>query len=596
MLKTPPAGAHIAKFATVEIRILTGFLLAVALLLLGGSYTYRTSVRFADSVAWVVHTQEVRSTLANVYSALAGAELALRDYTLNGQPRHYEEYQRLIKLLQTRVAALNQLTVDNAAQQRNGTRLKAVIDARIEDMARVAAAYQKSDLAARAPTSLGPQNDSTRDVSVITDDMNSIEVGLLADREAATERDRHSTLISLLVTIAIAAALFAALFRSIHREMRARRDAENALRASDQYNRSIIESSPDCLAILSADARILQMTSHGLNLLGIEDFSSVENTDWLETWSGEDQAAARGAVAEARNGAAGRFHGFRTQNGLPKWWDVIVMPIRGVDGRTERLLAVARDITERKQAEEAIRDLNFELRDKAVLLEAANKELESFSYSVSHDLRAPLRAIDGFALMIEEDSEERLDAEGKRHLAVIRENSRRMGSLIDNLLVFSRLGRQPVASRDVNVESMVRDVIDETVGGGTTPQIEVGLLPIARGDRGLLRQVWVNLIANAVKYSSKATRPLIQITGIRAGAENHYSVRDNGVGFDMAYADKLFGVFQRLHRADEFAGTGVGLAIVHRIVTRHGGRVWAEGEVNHGAVFSFALPNGDRDE
>jgi len=580
----------------VEIWILTGFLLAMALLLFGGSYTYRTSVRFADSVAWVVHTQEVRSTLANVYSALTGAELALRDYTLNGQPGHYEEYQRLIKLLQTRVAALNQLTIDNATQQQNVIRLKAVIDARVEDMAGVVAAYQKSGLAAgRAPTPLGQQNDSTRDVGVITDDMNSIEVGLLADREAATERDRHSTLMSLLVTIAVAAALFIALFRGIHREMRARRDAEKALRASDQYNRSIIESSPDCVAILSADARIVQMTLHGLNLLGIEDFSSVENTDWLEIWSGEEQAAARSAVAAAQNGAAGRFHG-RTQSGLPKWWDVIVMPIRGVDGGTERLLAVARDITDRKQAEEAIRDLNSELRDKAVQLEAANKELESFSYSVSHDLRAPLRAIDGFALMIEEDSEERLDAEGKRHLAVIRENSRRMGSLIDNLLVFSQLGRQPVASRDVNVDSMVREVIDETVGGGTTPQIEVGLLPLARGDRGLLRQVWVNLIANAVKYSSKATRPSIQITGIRAGAENHYSVRDNGVGFDMAYADKLFGVFQRLHRADEFAGTGVGLAIVHRIVTRHGGRVWAEGKVNQGAVFSFALPNGDRDE
>jgi PAS domain S-box-containing protein len=595
MLKDPPASA--VKLAKVEIRILTGFLLAMALLLLGGGYTYRTSVRFADSVAWVVHTQEVRSTLANVYSALTGAELALRDYTLNGQPGHYEEYQRLIKLLQTRVAALNQLTVDNATQQQNVIRLKAVIDARIEDMAGVMAAYQKSGLAAaRALTPPGQQHDSTRDVGIITDDMNSIEVRLLADREAATERDRYSTLIWLLVTLAVAATLFIVLFRSIHREMRARRDAENALRASDQYNRSIIESSPDCVAILSADARILQMTSHGLHLLGIEDFSSVENTDWLETWSGEDQAAAQSAVAAARHGAAGRFHGFRTQGGLPKWWDVIVMPIRGADGRTERLLAVARDITERKQAEEAIRNLNSELRDKAAQLEAANKELESFSYSVSHDLRAPLRAIDGFALMIEEDSGERLDAEGKRHLAVIRENSRRMGSLIDNLLVFSRLGRQPVASRDVNVESIVREVVDETVGSATTPQIEVGLLPLARGDRGLLRQVWVNLIANAVKYSSKATRPLIQITGIRAGAENHYSVRDNGVGFDMAYADKLFGVFQRLHRADEFAGTGVGLAIVHRIVTRHGGRVWAEGKVNQGAVFSFALPNGDRDE
>jgi len=174
----------------------------------------------------------------------------------------------------------------------------------------------------------------------------------------------------------------------------------------------------------------------------MEDFSSIENTDWLQTWSGDDQAAAQSAVASARNGAAGRFHGSRTQSGLPKWWDVIVMPIRGADGRTERLLAVARDITERKQAEEAIRDLNSELRDKAVQLEAANKELESFSYSVSHDLRAPLRAIDGFSRIVLEDFSAPLAAEGRAYLQMVRDSTRQMGQLVDDLLAFARLGRQ----------------------------------------------------------------------------------------------------------------------------------------------------------
>jgi light-regulated signal transduction histidine kinase (bacteriophytochrome) len=185
---------------------------------------------------------------------------------------------------------------------------------------------------------------------------------------------------------------------------------------------------------------------------------------------------------------------------------------------------------------------------------------------------------------------------------VIRQNSRRMGALIDDLLTFSRLGRQPVAHGEVNVDSLVREVVEEvlhmeSLGAGgeaaTAPHIEVEPLPPTHGDRGLLRQVWANLIANAVKYSSKASRPLIQVSGCQVGAENHYSVRDNGVGFNMDYAGQLFRVFQRLHRADEFSGTGVGLAIVHRVVTRHGGRVWAEGKVDHGAVFSFALPRGD---
>ncbi len=214
-------------------------------------------------------------------------------------------------------------------------------------------------------------------------------------------------------------------------------------------------------------------------------------------------------------------------------------------------------------------NLNAELLGKAAQLEATNKELESFSYSVSHDLRAPLRAIDGFALMMEEDYRERLDAEGLRYLSVIRENSLRMGALIDDLLEFSRLGRQALARGEVNVDSLVREVVEEVLrteslgeGGKASPapHIEVEPLPSARGDRGLLRQVWTNLISNAVKYSSKVAQPFIQISGRRVGAENHYSVRDNGVGFNMEYAEKLFGVFQRLHRADEFNGTGVGLA------------------------------------
>jgi light-regulated signal transduction histidine kinase (bacteriophytochrome) len=236
--------------------------------------------------------------------------------------------------------------------------------------------------------------------------------------------------------------------------------------------------------------------------------------------------------------------------------------------------------------------LNAELPQNAAQLEATNKELESFSYSVSHDLRAPLRAIDGFALMLQEDCAATLNDEGRRYLAVIRDNSRRMGALIDDLLQFSRLGRQLVADHEINVNSLVREVIEEASASAPTAQIRVDPLPSARGDRSLLRQVWVNLISNAIKYSSKVRQPQIQISGRQVGAENHYSVKDNGVGFNMAYVGKLFGVFQRLHRADDFGGTGVGLAIVHRVVTRHGGRVWADGEVDRGAEFSFALPNG----
>jgi signal transduction histidine kinase len=240
-------------------------------------------------------------------------------------------------------------------------------------------------------------------------------------------------------------------------------------------------------------------------------------------------------------------------------------------------------------------NLEQELLAKAKQLQESNRELESFSYSVSHDLRAPLRAIDGFALMIEEDYLDRLDGEGRRYLTVIRENTKRMGALVDDLLAFSRLGRQAVSKSPVNMNALVREVLDEALRDhkGTPPLVEIEQLPTANADRGLLRQVWVNLISNALKYCSKSLQPTITVSGQRTATECAYVIKDNGVGFSMEYVEKLFGVFQRLHRADEFEGSGVGLAIVHRIVSRHGGRIWAEGAINQGAIFSFALPTGE---
>lgn len=232
------------------------------------------------------------------------------------------------------------------------------------------------------------------------------------------------------------------------------------------------------------------------------------------------------------------------------------------------------------------------LQQQSTDLITANNELESFSYSVSHDLRAPLRAIDGFALMLEEDCAARLDEEGKRFLSVIRTNSQKMGMLIDDLLALSRVGRQGLSTGNVAMESLAQEVIHEALDACARPsaQIELASLPAVQGDHSLLRQVWMNLISNALKYTSRARQPRIEVSGYREGTEVVYRVRDNGAGFDMRYYDKLFGVFQRLHRDDEFSGTGVGLAIVQRIVKRHRGRVWAEGKPGEGAAFYFALP------
>ena len=232
-----------------------------------------------------------------------------------------------------------------------------------------------------------------------------------------------------------------------------------------------------------------------------------------------------------------------------------------------------------------------EIEKSAAQLELTNKELESFSYSVSHDLRSPLRAIDGYSRMFEEDFADHLDDEGRRLLAVIRSSSKKMGQLIDDLLAFSRMGRKQLDTARVDMNALVDEVwADVCNSARTSLPLKKTVLPAAWGDRALLRQVLMNLLANALKYSGKRTEPSVEITAKKTEHEVVYSVRDNGVGFDMRFYDKLFGVFQRLHTENEFPGTGVGLAIAKRVVIRHGGRIWAESKLDEYAVFSFSLP------
>jgi len=225
-------------------------------------------------------------------------------------------------------------------------------------------------------------------------------------------------------------------------------------------------------------------------------------------------------------------------------------------------------------------------------LAAAYKDLESFAYSISHDLRAPLRAIDSFGQILTEDFAPALGEEGGRLLNHIRNGSQRMDQLIVGLLEFSRIGRQALNRQIIDMSAMAASVAEEArvIHSGSTPAIEITDLPPISGDAIVIRQVWSNLIGNAVKYSANRAQPVVKVSGRIEGSEAIYQVEDNGAGFDMRYAEKLFGVFQRLHRAEEFAGTGVGLAIVQRIVVRHGGRIWAQGATDVGATFQFALP------
>lgn len=388
----------------------------------------------------------------------------------------------------------------------------------------------------------------------------------------------------------------------LQEEIKLRKATEESLRISSQRYHLLVEEVKDyAIVLLDVNGKVIVWNKGAEKIKGYKE-DEILGKSFTCFYTKEDINAGKPQklLDKATRDGRSEDEGWRVgKDGSRFWANVVFTAIYDVDNKLLGFAKITRDITERKKLEEERRLISDKLEERikevavqSIQLEAVNKELEAFTYSVSHDLRTPLRAISGYSIMLKEDYEAELDAEGKRIIRNIIGNTKMMGQLIDDLLAFSRLGKKELVRTLVDMRSLAMSIVKELLKHELKSKydIRIGSLPPAEADPVMIKQVIMNLVSNAIKYSSKKANPEIEIGYKDEETKTIYYVKDNGAGFDMAYAHKLFGVFQRLHSQEEFEGTGVGLALVKRIIDKHKGKIWAEAVENSGATFYFSLP------
>ncbi len=390
--------------------------------------------------------------------------------------------------------------------------------------------------------------------------------------------------------------------RQLQQEIAERRRTEAVLQESEERYRSIFENAVEGIfqATPGPIGKFISANPAHASILGYEspeqmmaEVNEIGPRFWVDP---QDRKVFSEKVAK---GAVSNFEiQLRRRDGRLIWVSLNARPVLDASGKLAYIEGIMLDISDRKQAEEKLNEYREHLeelvRGRTVQLEEANKELHAFSYTVSHDLRAPLRHIDGFIELLQKKTAAVIDDQGRHYMTAISDAAQKMGLLIDDLLSFSRMSRHALKAQQVDLGRLVRDILLEFDPDTAGRKIDwrISALPVVKGDKAMLRVILVNLISNALKFTRSREKTVIEIGSLPdQNSETVVFVRDNGVGFDMAYVDKLFGVFQRLHRAEEFEGTGIGLANVRRIIARHGGSTWAEGKLDQGATFYFALPH-----
>jgi PAS domain S-box-containing protein len=570
-------------------RWLGGSVLAFALLFGAGALAYRNTGELITTQRWIAHTHEVLDTVDAAISTMKDAELAVRGYLVTADDELAVRRDFLRPELVDRLDHLRSLVADNPEQQRNVDALDAAVRAKLAYSDDVIRRRQERDLGVAELTARLSEGLRRMDeIGGLASLVQRTEEELLARRETAAQASTERTLAALVGGTTLGMGLLAAVLLLLRREIGQRQRVEDELRVSERRLTLALDAAEMGLWDLDLAHDRSHRTLRHDQIFGYDALLPRWGRDILLTHLHcDDREVERRAFEHAL--ATGDFAmevRIVRRDGAIRWIACEGKLFRNDQGEPTRLMGSVQDVTERKEADER-------LRERSQQLEVANEALGSFTYSVSHDLRAPLRAINGYAHILAEEHADALNDESRRVLDVICSNARQMGRLIDDLLSFSRLGRTDLDRIPTDMTVLARSVIDELRRLEPQRGVHVVLhdLPAAVVDTTMLRQVFANLIGNAWKFSRNRADATVEIGSREDGGETIYFVKDNGAGFDMEYASKLFRVFERLHRADEFEGTGVGLAIVQRVVQRHRGRVWAEASVGGGATFYFALPN-----
>jgi PAS domain S-box-containing protein len=567
--------------------VIAAFGTALLVLVYVGSLSYRKTVQEYDDHRWVAHTHLVLEGIATVLAGLLNEQTEQRGFILSGNDTYLELFNAEDLSLHQDIQKLRRLTSDNSNHQSALDELEPLVTASILEMKQEISVRGKEDVRLAGRQQMPVESSSMGQARTLIANMKHEEQQLLAQRLEKVGASSGRTRILIVVGNIIA---FLSLFISamvVFQEMKRRYEAERSLFHNEERFRLMVSGVKD-YAILMLDPEG-NVATWNVGAERTKGYSSEEiiGKHFSIFHEPEDVNAGKPGrllkVAEEE----GRIEdeGWRVRKDGSRFWaNVVVTALRNENGTLRGFSKVTRDMTERRRSEQALESHNIQLS-------AANKELQAFSYSVSHDLRAPLRSIDGFSLALLEDYEAKLDDEGKNYLQRIRAATVRMGQLIDGMLNLARISRAGLVKEEVDLSKLAREIVSEIETSHPERKATFEIPPAlqVRGDRLLLRVVLENLLNNAWKFTSHTANACISLGSSLNGSQLVHFVRDNGAGFDMQYANKLFGVFQRLHRESEFPGNGVGLATVQRIIHRHGGRIWAEGSLGAGATFYFVL-------